>query len=42
MGRRLALLGSINVGGNRITMGDLVGALTRHGFADVETVADRT
>ena len=38
MGRRLALLGSINVGGNRITMADLVGALTKHGFADVETV----
>jgi uncharacterized protein (DUF1697 family) len=38
MPRYVALLGSINVGGNRLKMADLRAALERHGFADVETV----
>ncbi len=38
MTRYVALLGSINVGGNRLKMADLRAALERHGFADVETV----
>lgn len=37
--RYLALLGSINVGGNRIKMDALRGALTAEGFGDVATVA---
>ncbi|MEM7664919.1 MAG: DUF1697 domain-containing protein [Pseudomonadota bacterium] len=37
--RYLALLGSINVGGNRIKMVDLQAALTNAGFRDVATVA---
>ena len=37
--RHLALLGSINVGGNRIAMGDLCAALTQRGFAQVASVA---
>lgn len=39
MARLLAFLGSINVGGNRIKMVDLVAALTETGFRDVSTVA---
>lgn len=39
MARYLALLGSINVGGNRIKMADLKAALEKAGFADVATVA---
>ncbi len=39
MPRYLALLGSINIGGNRIKMVDLKGALAKAGFADVTTVA---
>jgi len=35
----LALLGSINVGGNRIKMVELKAALTEAGFEDVTTVA---
>ncbi len=35
----LALLGSINIGGNRIKMVDLKAALAKEGFADVITVA---
>ena len=35
----LALLGSINVGGNRLLMIDLREALEREDFADIETVA---
>jgi len=38
MARYVALLGSINVGGNRLKMADLVAALEKRGFADVETV----
>ena len=39
MTRLVAFLGSINVGGNRIKMVDLVAALTDAGFKDVSTVA---
>ncbi len=39
MPRYLALLGSINVGGNRIKMVDLKSALEAAGFVDVVTVA---
>ena len=39
MGRVVAFLGSINVGGNRIKMADLKAALGDAGFKDVETVA---
>ena len=39
MPRYLALLGSINIGGNRIKMVDLKAALAQAGFADVTTVA---
>lgn len=39
MGRYLALLGSINVGGNRVKMTDLANALEKAGFRDVSTVA---
>ncbi len=39
MARFVAFLGSINVGGNRIKMVDLVAALTDAGFRDVSTVA---
>lgn len=38
MTRYLALLGSINVGGNRLKMAELRGALEREDFAEVETV----
>ncbi|WP_305098286.1 DUF1697 domain-containing protein [Croceibacterium aestuarii] len=38
MTRYVALLGSINVGGNRLKMADLRDALEREDFADVETV----
>ncbi|MGZ3234054.1 MAG: DUF1697 domain-containing protein [Croceibacterium sp.] len=38
MQRYVALLGSINVGGNRLKMADLREALEREDFADVETV----
>jgi uncharacterized protein (DUF1697 family) len=38
MTRYIALLGSINVGGNRLKMADLVAALEKHGFANVATV----
>ena len=38
MPRYVALLGSINVGGNRLKMADLREALEREEFADVETV----
>jgi uncharacterized protein (DUF1697 family) len=38
MPRYVALLGSINVGGNRLKMADLKAALEDHGFADVATV----
>ncbi len=38
MARYLALLGSINVGGNRLKMADLREALEREDFANVETV----
>lgn len=38
MARYLALLGSINVGGNRLKMADLREALEREEFEDVETV----
>lgn len=38
MPRYVALLGSINVGGNRLTMADLREALEREDFEDVETV----
>jgi uncharacterized protein (DUF1697 family) len=38
MPRYLALFGSINVGGNRITMADLRHAFAREEFANVETV----
>ena len=39
MARYLALLGSINIGGNRIKMVDLKAALEKAGFQDVVTVA---
>src|SRR5687768_17268398 len=38
MTRYVALLGSINVGGNRLLMSELREALEREDFADVETV----
>jgi uncharacterized protein (DUF1697 family) len=38
MARYVALLGSINVGGNRLSMADLREALEREEFANVETV----
>lgn len=38
MARYVALLGSINVGGNRLLMADLRHALEREDFEDVETV----
>ena len=38
MARYVALFGSINVGGNRLTMADLRAAFAAEGFADVETV----
>lgn len=38
MARLVAFLGSINVGGNRIKMVDLVAVLTDAGFQDVSTV----
>lgn len=38
MARYVAFLGSINVGGNRLTMADLRVAFERSGFSNVETV----
>ncbi len=38
MPRYLALFGSVNVGGNRLTMADLRTAFAAEGFANVETV----
>jgi uncharacterized protein (DUF1697 family) len=38
MARYVALFGSINVGGNRLTMADLRAAFEAEGFSDVETV----
>jgi uncharacterized protein (DUF1697 family) len=38
MTRRVALLGSINVGGNRVAMADLRSAFEAAGFANVATV----
>lgn len=38
MPRYVALFGSINVGGNRLTMADLRWAFEREGFGNVETV----
>lgn len=38
MTRYVAFLGSINVGGNRLTMAELRAAFESEGFADVETV----
>ena len=38
MSRYVALLGSINVGGNRLKMDELKAALADHGFANVATV----
>lgn len=38
MARYVALLGSINVGGNRLKMDDLKAALEKAGFEDVATV----
>lgn len=38
MTRYVALLGSINVGGNRLKMADLVAALEKRGFSGVATV----
>ncbi len=38
MTRYVALLGSINVGGNRLKMADLKAALEDHGFSNVATV----
>ena len=38
MARYVALLGSINVGGNRLKMDELKAALGDHGFANVATV----
>lgn len=37
--RYLALLGAINIGGNRVKMVDLKAALAQEGFQDLETVA---
>ncbi len=39
MARLLALLGSINIGGNRVKMADLKVAFEKEGFADLVTVA---
>ncbi len=39
MTRYLALLGSINIGGNRLKMVDLKAVLERAGFSDISTVA---
>ncbi|RPF72125.1 DUF1697 domain-containing protein [Aurantiacibacter spongiae] len=39
MTRRVALLGSINVGGNRVAMADLKAAFAADGFAGIATVA---
>ena len=39
MARVVAFLGSINVGGNRIKMADLVAELTGAGFREVSTIA---
>ena len=39
MARYLALLGSVNIGGNRVKMVDLKAALPNEGFGEVETVA---
>ena len=39
MTRYLALLGSINIGGNRVKMVDLKTAMAKAGFGDVTTVA---
>lgn len=39
MARLVAFLGSINVGGNRLKMADLVAALADAGFREVATVA---
>ena len=39
MNRYIALLGSINVGGNKLLMVDLRGALEREDFCEIETVA---
>lgn len=39
MARVVAFLGSINVGGNRIKMADLVAELTRAGLREVSTIA---
>ena len=38
MARYVALLGSVNVGGNRLKMADLVAALEGEGFSNVATV----
>jgi uncharacterized protein (DUF1697 family) len=38
MPRYVAFLGSINVGGNRLTMADLRAAFEKEGFSNVETV----
>lgn len=38
MPQYVALLGSINVGGNRLKMAELKAALEKHGFANVATV----
>lgn len=38
MARYVALLGSVNVGGNRLKMAELVAALESEGFANVATV----
>lgn len=39
MSRYLALLGSINIGGNRVKMVDLKAAMAKAGFGEVATVA---
>lgn len=39
MARLLALLGSINIGGNRVKMVDLKAAIAKEGFKDLVTVA---
>lgn len=39
MARLLALLGSINIGGNRVKMVDLKAAFAKEGFKDLVTVA---
>ena len=39
MARYLALLGSINIGGNRVKMVDLKAAFAEEGFRELETVA---